>query len=64
VIKTIGIVVVAPLAAKKDARHRQVGIGHFNVSDFVALKAVTETARELKTPVLIGTSKGERLRAQ
>jgi fructose-bisphosphate aldolase class II len=44
----------------KDAQHRQVGIGHFNVSDFVALKAVTETARELKTPVLIGTSEGER----
>ena len=43
-----------------DARHRQVGIGHFNVSDLVALKAVTETARDLKTPVLVGTSEGER----
>jgi len=43
-----------------DARHRRVGIGHFNVSDFVALKAVTETARELKTPILVGTSEGER----
>jgi fructose/tagatose bisphosphate aldolase len=34
-----------------DARHRQVAIGYFNVSDLVALKAVSETARELKTPV-------------
>jgi len=44
----------------KDARRRQVAIGHFNVSDLVALKAVMETARELKTPVLVGTSEGER----
>ena len=29
----------------KDARRRQVAIGHFNVSDLVALKAVMETAR-------------------
>jgi len=44
----------------KDARRRQVAIGHFNVSDLVALKAVMESARELKTPVLVGTSEGER----
>jgi fructose-bisphosphate aldolase, class II len=42
------------------ARHRRVAIGHFNVSDLVALKAVTETARALNLPVLIGTSEGER----
>ena len=46
--------------ALNDARSRRVAIGHFNISDFVALKAVTETAYELKTPVLIGTSEGER----
>ena len=38
--------------ALTNARRRQVAIGHFNISDFVALKAVTETARELKTPVV------------
>jgi fructose-bisphosphate aldolase class II len=43
-----------------DARHRQVAIGHFNVSDLVALKAVTDAAREVNVPVLIGTSEGER----
>jgi fructose-bisphosphate aldolase, class II len=43
-----------------NARHRRVAIGHFNISDLVALKAVTETARALNLPVLIGTSEGER----
>jgi fructose-bisphosphate aldolase class II len=43
-----------------NARSRQVAIGHFNISDLVALKAVTEAARELKMPVLVGTSEGER----
>jgi len=35
-------------------------VGHFNVSDSVALRAVTEAARELNAPVLIGVSEGER----
>jgi fructose-bisphosphate aldolase, class II len=43
-----------------DARHRHVAVGHFNVSDLVALKAVTEAAYESKKPVLVGTSEGER----
>ena len=43
-----------------DARRRRVAIGHFNVSDLVALRAVTGAARALKVPVLIGTSEGER----
>ena len=43
-----------------DARRRHVAIGHFNVSDLVALKAVTESARGLKLPVLVGASEGER----
>jgi fructose-bisphosphate aldolase, class II len=43
-----------------DAQRRRIAIGHFNVSDLVALKAVTDAARALKVPVLIGTSEGER----
>ena len=43
-----------------DAQRRQVAIGHFNVSDLVALKAVTAAACALNVPVLIGTSEGER----
>ena len=43
-----------------DARRQHLAIGHFNVSDLIALKAVTEAARELKVPVIVGTSEGER----
>jgi fructose-bisphosphate aldolase class II len=35
-------------------------IGHFNIADLVLLKAVFESARELKVPVLVGASEGER----
>jgi fructose-bisphosphate aldolase class II len=35
-------------------------IGHFNVADLVQLKAVFASARELKVPVLVGASEGER----
>jgi fructose-bisphosphate aldolase class II len=37
-----------------------VAIGHFNVADLVLLKAVFASARELKVPVLVGASEGER----
>jgi fructose-bisphosphate aldolase class II len=43
-----------------DAQRKRIAIGHFNVSDLVALKAVTGAARALKVPVLVGTSEGER----
>jgi fructose-bisphosphate aldolase class II len=35
-------------------------VGHFNVADLVLLKAVFAAARELKVPVLVGASEGER----
>ena len=34
------------------------GLGHFNVSDQVLLKAVVAAAAETKLPVLIGASEG------
>jgi len=37
-----------------------VAVGHFNVADFVILKAVFASAQELKVPVIIGVSEGER----
>jgi fructose-bisphosphate aldolase, class II len=46
--------------ALKDANRRRVAIGHFNVSELVALKATTGVARELGVPVIIGVSEGER----
>lgn len=35
-------------------------IGHFNVSDWIALRAVFQAARVLGVPVVIGASEGER----
>jgi len=37
-----------------------VAIGHFNIADLVLLKAVFAAAQELKVPVLVGASEGER----
>ncbi len=44
----------------QEAGRAKVAVGHFNVSDSVTLKAVTDAARELNLPVLIGVSEGER----
>src|SRR5215831_466647 len=35
-------------------------LGHFNVSELAALKAVITAADEIKVPVFIGVSEGER----
>jgi fructose-bisphosphate aldolase class II len=37
-----------------------VAIGHFNISDLVTFKAVFESARDVKVPVIVGVSEGER----
>ena len=37
-----------------------VAIGHFNISDLVTLKAVFESARDVKVAVIVGVSEGER----
>ncbi|MBI3088797.1 MAG: class II fructose-bisphosphate aldolase family protein [Candidatus Colwellbacteria bacterium] len=42
-----------------DAESKRIAVGHFNVSDITAFKAITEAARELNVPVIIGTSEGE-----
>jgi fructose-bisphosphate aldolase class II len=43
-----------------DADARRVAVGHFNISDLGALKAIFAGACELQLPVLIGVSEGER----
>jgi fructose-bisphosphate aldolase class II len=43
-----------------DARRRQVAVGHFNFSELTAFKAIVESAVELKLPVMVGVSEGER----
>lgn len=43
----------------KNAEKNRIAIGHFNISDSVALKAIFESAKELDVPIIIGTSEGE-----
>jgi fructose-bisphosphate aldolase, class II len=43
-----------------EAARREIAVGHFNVSDLVALQAIVTSARALHVPVLIGVSEGER----
>jgi fructose-bisphosphate aldolase class II len=43
-----------------EADQQKVGVGHFNISDLVALKAVHSAAREADVPVIVGVSEGER----
>jgi len=44
----------------KHVDENRLAIGHFNVADLVLLKAVFAAAQELKVPVVIGVSEGER----
>ena len=44
----------------EQAQSNGAAVGHFNVSDFVLLKAVFSSAQELKHPVIVGVSEGER----
>src|ERR1700733_8308444 len=44
----------------EEAQSNGVGVGHFNISDLTLLKAVNEAAQELKVPVIVGASEGER----
>jgi fructose-bisphosphate aldolase class II len=42
------------------AERNKAAIGHFNVADLITLKAVTQAARELNAPVVVGVSESER----
>jgi fructose-bisphosphate aldolase, class II len=44
----------------EQAQNKGVSVGHFNIADFVMLKAVFASAQELKVPVIVGVSEGER----
>ena len=44
----------------QQAQQKGVAIGHFNISDLVLLKAVFTAAHEMKVPVIVGASEGER----
>lgn len=42
------------------AREEKWALPHFNISDAVTLVGILEAAEELKSPIMIGTSEGER----
>lgn len=42
------------------AQKNGVAVGHFNIADFLMLKAVFASAQELNVPVIVGASEGER----
>jgi fructose-bisphosphate aldolase class II len=44
----------------EEAQSNAVAVGHFNISDWTLLKAVFASAQELKVPVIVGASEGER----
>lgn len=44
----------------EQAQKEGVAVGHFNIADLVLLKAVFASAQELKLPVMVGVSEGER----
>jgi fructose-bisphosphate aldolase, class II len=44
----------------EEAHSNGVAVGHFNVSDWILLKAVFASAQKLKVPVIVGASEGER----
>jgi len=48
------------LETLKAADQSRTAIGHFNVSDSVVLQAVASAARDVRLPVIVGLSEGER----
>ncbi len=44
----------------EEAQSKGAAVGHFNISDWILLKAVFASAQELKAPVIVGASEGER----
>ncbi len=43
-----------------EAKEKGVAVGHFNISNMEGFHAVTEVAKEMNLPVIIGLSEGER----
>lgn len=43
----------------KEAEQKRIAVGHFNISEIVALKGIFSAAQKLNVPVIIGTSEGE-----
>ena len=50
----------SPIKILKDAQVGGYAVGQFNVSNLEQIRAVCETAKALKSPLILGTSEGER----
>ena len=48
------------LQTVKEAEKKRVAVGHFNIANLEALKAISHVAEKLQLPVIVGTSEGER----
>ncbi|MBI4193191.1 MAG: class II fructose-bisphosphate aldolase, partial [Candidatus Colwellbacteria bacterium] len=44
----------------RDAAEKKIAVGHFNFSDLAGFRAIVRAASELKLPVILGVSEGER----
>ena len=44
----------------QEAGQNKIAVGHFNISDCIALKGIFKAAQELNLPIIIGVSEGER----
>ena len=49
-----------PIVTMKKAQKGKYAVGQFNVSTDEQLRAIVEVAKDLKSPIIIGTSEGER----
>jgi fructose-bisphosphate aldolase class II len=47
-------------AVLEEAEHGKIAVGHFNFSDLAGFNGIVAAARELKLPVMVGVSEGER----
>jgi fructose-bisphosphate aldolase, class II len=43
-----------------EAEEKGIAVGHFNISNLEGVKAIVEAVTELKVPVIVGVSEGER----
>ena len=50
----------SPVKILEDARLRGYAVGQFNVSNLEQIRAICEVAASMKSPVILGTSEGER----
>jgi len=51
---------MSPIEILKKAKNGRYAVGQFNASTDEQIKAIVEVAKSLKSPVIIGTSEGER----